>query len=54
MRARLRNLSTGGQIHFICDATTADKMDRVIGFADGKILNKTVTPEGVVIMAEKT
>lgn len=54
MRARLKILTTGGQIQFICDEPVAGKMDRVIHFADGKIIRKIATGDGVVIVAEKT
>lgn len=54
MRARLKNLATGGQIQFICDEPVAGKMDRVIIFADGRMVSRVTTPDGVVIVAEKT
>jgi hypothetical protein len=54
VRARLRKAAAGEQIQFICDTDVAAKMDRVIIFADGKIVQKTKTDEGVVIRVEKT
>jgi hypothetical protein len=54
VRARLRTITSGSRIQFICDTATADKMDRVIIFADGKIISKTKTADGIIIVAEKT
>jgi hypothetical protein len=54
VRARLRKLASGGLITFICDEPVAEKMDRVIIFSDGKMISRVATPEGVVIVAEKT
>ena len=54
MRARLKKMHLGEQVQFLCDDDVASKMDRVITFADGKMVSKTTTDEGIVIVAEKT
>jgi len=54
VRARLRQLATGEKIQFICDSDVAGKMDRVIIFADGKMVSRENTHAGIIIVVEKT
>ncbi len=51
---RLKNFSSGSMFSFICEAGHAGKMDRVIAFADGKVVSKKEQPEGIIFVVEKT
>jgi hypothetical protein len=50
---RLKNFSSGSTFSFICEAGTVGKMDRVIAFADGKVISKIEQSDGIVFVVEK-
>ncbi len=42
------------RFRFLCSPDQAGKMDRVIAYADGRVLSKETTFEGSVFVVEKT
>lgn len=50
---RLKNFSSGSMFSFICEAGHAGKMDRVIAFADGKVVSRVEQSNGIVFVVEK-
>ena len=53
VRARLNSMKTGQEFCFICIEKMAEKMDRVVGLADGEISKKETRSYGVVICVRK-
>lgn len=39
---------------FICTLTQAARMERVVANADGRIVSRQKTPEGIIFEVEKT
>lgn len=54
MRLRLKNGKPGMRFSFICSVEMAAKMDRVISFADGRVISEDRTSQGAVFVVEKT
>ncbi|MCB2180623.1 MAG: hypothetical protein KQH63_01185 [Desulfobulbaceae bacterium] len=44
----------GMRFSFICALEQAGKMDRVIAYADGRVISKQRTPVGAIYVVEKT
>ena len=53
MRARLGNMVSGQEFCFICIEKMAEKMDRVVALAGGKIFKWEERSYGVVICVRK-
>lgn len=53
MRARLNTMAAGQEFCFLCIDKMAAKMDRIVAFAGGEIINTDVRSYGVVICVRK-
>ena len=53
MRARLKNMKKGEQFRCICDEKVADKIERVVTFADGIVKSKERTGDDTVFCVAK-
>ena len=51
---RLREAERGGRFGFVCTPEQAMKMERVVVCADGRIVERWKTLEGVRMVVEKT
>jgi len=53
VRARLENMKTNQEFHFLCVEKMAKKMDKVVNLGGGEIFEKDVKSYGVVISVRK-
>lgn len=50
----MRGCETGSGFSFICTLSQAARMERVIVHADGRVVSRQKTPEGVIFEVKKT
>jgi hypothetical protein len=53
VRARLDNITTGQEFHFLCEQKMAEKMNHVVRLGDGEIFKKDIRSYGVVVSVRK-
>ncbi|GBE12576.1 hypothetical protein BMS3Bbin14_01122 [bacterium BMS3Bbin14] len=54
VRLRLGDSPAGKRLRFICDRGQADRVERVVIYAEGKVLAREDRAGGTVFMVEKT
>ena len=53
VRARLDNMATNQEFHFLCVEKMGKKMDRIVSLGGGEIFEKDVRSYGVVLSVRK-